>query len=118
MLRFTHDGQLLPHRRMSARMPRSDGFRVQRIYEDHDETYRVLVDRLWPRGVSKVDAALDDWLRDAAPSTKLRRWSGHDVERFAEFARRYRAELQASPAADAVRRLGELAETRTVTLLT
>ena len=59
--------------------------------------YRVLVDRLWPRGVTKADAALDEWLKDAAPSTELRRWYGHDVDRFEEFARRYRAELRQPP---------------------
>ena len=60
--------------------------------------YRVLVDRLWPRGITKAEAALDEWLKDVAPSTELRRWYGHDVERFDEFARRYRAELRRPPA--------------------
>ncbi len=54
---------------------------------------RVLVDRLWPRGLSKSDAAIDRWLRDLAPSTELRRWFGHDPERWTEFRRRYRTEL-------------------------
>ena len=73
---------------------------------------------LWPRGVTKADAALDEWLKDAAPSTELRRWYGHDVERFEEFARRYRAELRRPPASAAVDRLVELARTQTITLLT
>jgi uncharacterized protein YeaO (DUF488 family) len=91
---------------------------LQRIYDDPDAGYRVLVDRLWPRGIGKVDAALDEWIRDAAPSTELRRWYGHDVARFTEFARRYRAELGRPPASNAVQHLLELAKARTVTLLT
>ena len=83
-----------------------------------DAGYRVLVDRLWPRGVTKADVALDEWLKDAAPSTDLRRWYGHDVTRFDEFARRYRAELRRPPASDAVEHLIELSRTRSVTLLT
>ena len=69
---------------------------LRRVYDADDSGYRVLVDRLWPRGLTKADAALDEWLKDAAPSTELRRWYGHDVERFEEFARRYRAELRQS----------------------
>ena len=63
---------------------------VRRIYDDGGGTagYRVLVDRLWPRGVKKSDAGLDEWLKDVAPSTELRRWYGHDPGRFAEFTRR------------------------------
>ncbi|HET8607176.1 MAG TPA: DUF488 domain-containing protein [Gaiellaceae bacterium] len=57
--------------------------------------YRVLIDRLWPRGVSKDDARLDEWARELAPSAELRRWFGHDPERFDEFRRRYRDELAA-----------------------
>ena len=91
---------------------------LHRVYDDGDDGYRVLVDRLWPRGITKADAALDEWLQDAAPSTELRRWYDHDVTRFEEFARRYRAELRHAPASDAVQRLVELAQTRTVTLLT
>jgi uncharacterized protein YeaO (DUF488 family) len=77
---------------------------------------RFLVDRLWPRGVRKEWLALDGWLRDVAPSTELRRWFGHDVERWPEFRRRYLAELaQASP--DAVRPLLDAAREGDVTLL-
>ena len=57
----------------------------------------MLVDRLWPRGVTKADAHLDEWLKEAAPSSELRRWYDHDVRRFEEFARRYRAELRRPP---------------------
>jgi uncharacterized protein YeaO (DUF488 family) len=102
-------------------MPQSADVRVRRAY-DHDlrgdNGYRVLVDRLWPRGVTKADAALDEWLKEAAPSTELRRWYGHDVERFEEFAGRYRAELRQPPAAVAVARLLELARGQTITLVT
>lgn len=58
--------------------------------------YRVLVDRVWPRGVSKEDAALDEWLKEVGPSTDLRKWFGHDPERFAQFATRYEQELRGS----------------------
>jgi uncharacterized protein YeaO (DUF488 family) len=95
--------------------------RLHRVYDADDPGdtgHRVLVDRLWPRGVTRADAALDEWLKDAAPSDELRRWYGHDVQRFEEFARRYRAELRRSPALAAVDRLIALTRTETVTLLT
>ncbi|WP_338750676.1 DUF488 domain-containing protein [Janibacter alittae] len=60
--------------------------------------HRVLVDRVWPRGVSKEDAALDDWLKDVGPSTELRQWFGHDPERFDEFATKYAQELEGTDA--------------------
>jgi uncharacterized protein YeaO (DUF488 family) len=88
------------------------------VYDAVDSGYRVLVDRLWPRGLTKADAALDEWVADAAPTSDLRRWYGHRVERFDEFARRYRAELQSPPASAAVDRLVELACKRPLTLLT
>ncbi len=71
------------------------GVRLKRAYEPADESdgYRVLVDRLWPRGVSKAKAHLDLWMKDIAPSNELRRWFGHDPARWDEFERRYRAEL-------------------------
>jgi uncharacterized protein YeaO (DUF488 family) len=69
--------------------------RLKRAYDpaEPDDGYRVLIDRLWPRGVSKERARLDEWARELAPSAELRTWFGHDPERFAEFERRYRAEL-------------------------
>jgi uncharacterized protein YeaO (DUF488 family) len=88
------------------------------VYDEAAEGYRVLVDRLWPRGITKAEAALDEWLTEAAPSPELRRWYGHRVERFDEFARRYRAELRRQPASSAVERLVELAHEQPVTLLT
>jgi uncharacterized protein YeaO (DUF488 family) len=93
-------------------------FRVGRVYDRDVEGRRVLVDRLWPRGLSKEEAKLDEWLRDVAPSTDLRRWYEHDPSRFEEFARRYRAELQKPPAAGEVDHLLELGKTDTVILLT
>jgi uncharacterized protein YeaO (DUF488 family) len=79
---------------------------------------RVLVDRIWPRGIRKEDAHLDEWCKDVAPSTELRRWYSHDPERFDEFARRYRAELRQPAQAAAVEHLREVAQTRPVILLT
>jgi uncharacterized protein YeaO (DUF488 family) len=102
-------------------MPTPPEVRLIRVYDAHDRGdagYRVLVDRLWPRGVARADAALDEWAKDAAPSAELRRWYGHDVQRFEEFARRYRAELARPPALVAVDRLLALADTETLTLVT
>lgn len=69
---------------------------IRRIYDDPEPTdgARVLVDRLWPRGVSKDRADLDEWCKSVAPSTDLRKWYGHDPAKFDEFARRYRHELE------------------------
>jgi uncharacterized protein YeaO (DUF488 family) len=69
---------------------------VKRIYEapERDDGYRVLVDRVWPRGVSRDRAQLDEWARELAPSDELRRWFGHDPDRFEEFRSRYRDELK------------------------
>lgn len=71
--------------------------RCKRVYEPAapDDGYRLLIDRMWPRGISRERAALDEWARDLAPSDELRRWYGHVPERFEEFDRRYRAELAA-----------------------
>jgi uncharacterized protein YeaO (DUF488 family) len=94
--------------------------RVRRVREEPstDDGTRVLVDRLWPRGLAKADAVYDEWLRDVAPSTELRRWFSHDPERFDEFAGRYRAELEAEPAASALARLRTWAADGALTLLT
>ncbi|MFF9458434.1 DUF488 domain-containing protein [Streptomyces flaveolus] len=92
----------------------------RRVYEEPSpqDGKRVLVDRLWPRGVSKEAAHLDKWLKDVAPSTGLRRWYHHDPERFAEFRRRYVAELDDPEHEQAVRELRDLAAHDRVTLLT
>ncbi len=70
--------------------------RIKRVYEEPDahDGLRVLVDRLWPRGLSKSQAKVDLWLREIAPSTELRKWFGHDPAKWTEFQRRYCAELQ------------------------
>jgi uncharacterized protein YeaO (DUF488 family) len=91
--------------------------RLKRVYEkpSRNDGLRVLVDRLWPRGLSKSRAAVDLWLKDVAPSTELRKWFGHDPARWEVFQVRYRKELQQQ--ADALTLLKEKCQTRTVTLL-
>lgn len=93
---------------------------IRRVYENDPGggMHRVLVDRLWPRGIAKADAPFDEWAKVVAPSTELRRWYGHDPARFDEFARRYRDELALSPANDGVARLRLLAEKEGVVLVT
>jgi uncharacterized protein YeaO (DUF488 family) len=94
--------------------------RVRRVYEEPEpgDGTRVLVDRIWPRGLTKAKAALDEWCNDVAPSDELRKWYGHDPDRFEEFGRRYRLELQAPRRADALAHLRGLARGRQLTLLT
>jgi uncharacterized protein YeaO (DUF488 family) len=72
---------------------------IERIYgdEEYPDAYRILVDRLWPRGVSKNKAHIDEWDKSVAPSSGLRKWFGHDPDKFEEFATKYRAELDANP---------------------
>ena len=94
--------------------------RYRRVYDERSgqDGVRILVDRVWPRGLRKEDAHIDEWLSDVAPSTELRRWYGHDPDRFAEFRRRYLAELRDAEHQAAVQRLRETASRRRVTLLT
>ena len=80
-------------------------FRLLRAYEPADGGYRILVDRLWPRGLGKERAALDDWAKDAAPSTGLRVAFSRKADRFAEFTDHYRHELEAGSAAEGAHRL-------------
>lgn len=91
--------------------------RTKRVYEEPnpDDGTRVLVDRLWPRGVSKEAAALDEWLKDVAPSDELREWFDHDPDRWDEFVSRYHAEL--SDREEEIERLRSVAEEDTLTLL-
>jgi uncharacterized protein YeaO (DUF488 family) len=93
---------------------------VRRAYEplSTSDGVRVLVDRLWPRGLRKDAARVDEWLKAVAPSDELRRWYGHDPAKFAEFRRRYSAELEEPERAAAFRHLQELAARGPVTLLT
>ncbi|WP_327085161.1 DUF488 domain-containing protein [Nonomuraea sp. NBC_01738] len=89
---------------------------IQRVYDHHPrEGTAFLVDRLWPRGVSKEELHADEWLKDVAPSPELRTWFGHLPERFPEFARRYRAELDRHP--DALEPIRKAAGKGPVTLL-
>jgi uncharacterized protein YeaO (DUF488 family) len=91
--------------------------RLKRVYEpaSADDGARVLVERLWPRGVSKAEAALAAWERDVAPSPELRKWYGHDPSRWEEFRARYRAELAGN--APGVERLRALARDGVLTLV-
>lgn len=79
--------------------------KIKRAYAPVEDTdgYRILVDRLWPRGISKDKAKIDLWLKSVAPSNDLRKWFGHDPERFPEFSKRYQAELEESGALDELR---------------
>ncbi len=94
--------------------------RARRVYEEPDaaDGRRVLVDRLWPRGLSKEKADLDEWLKDVAPSDELRRWYGHDAQKFPEFESRYKAELKEPARAEAFRHLAAEVKEGPVTLLT
>ncbi|MEO5832337.1 MAG: DUF488 family protein [Nakamurella sp.] len=94
--------------------------KVGRPYEprQYGDGLRVLVDRIWPRGLSKAKADLDEWCTQIAPSTELRKWYGHDPERFEEFGRRYRTEIEEPERAAALAHLSGLAERRVLTLLT
>lgn len=90
-------------------------FKIKRVYEDAEvgDGLRVLVDRLWPRGVKKDK--IDLWLKEAGPSNELRNWFHHEPRKFADFARKYRAELKNNPAVAELRQLGR--EHKVITLL-
>lgn len=94
--------------------------KMHRVYEarTRGDGCRILVDSLWPRGLSKSRADLDEWCKDVAPSAQLRTWYDHDPKRFNEFRRRYRAELTSGDRANAFQHLRELAATCNLTLLT
>lgn len=91
---------------------------TRRAYDaaTRNDGYRVLVDRLWPRGVTKEEVSIDEWLRDVSPSDELRHWFGHDPDKWDEFRRRYRTELKGEPAAS-LEHLVDLAAKRRVTLV-
>jgi len=103
-------------------MPRSTAahVRIGRVYDppSADDGARVLVDRIWPRGLRKDAARLDEWAKDVAPSTELRTWYGHDPAKFDEFRRHYVAELAAPGQCEALARLRARAANGPVTLLT
>jgi len=91
--------------------------KIKRIYEPASKAdgYRVLVDRLWPRGIKKENARVDKWLKDIAPTTGLRKWFNHEPEKWKQFITRYRKEISSS---DAMKELkADLREHKTVTLL-
>jgi uncharacterized protein YeaO (DUF488 family) len=93
------------------------GFRLKRVYDNPAKAdgRRVLVDRVWPRGLTKEKAHIDEWLKEIAPSTRLRKWFGHDPARWEEFKKRYAAELKDQR--EQVEQLAQQARKRTVTLL-
>lgn len=90
---------------------------LKRVYEEpsRKDGFRILVDRLWPRGLTKARAAVDLWLKDVAPSTELRKWFGHDPAKWKQFQVRYRKELRENK--DALELLKQKSKERTVTLL-
>ncbi|MGH3769815.1 MAG: DUF488 domain-containing protein [Pseudonocardiaceae bacterium] len=94
--------------------------RVRRIYDrtEPDDGLRVLVDRVWPRGLRKDEANLDEWAKDVAPSTELRKWYSHDPEKFDQFRSQYRRELEGPTKRVALGRLRTLSEGNPLTLLT
>jgi uncharacterized protein YeaO (DUF488 family) len=90
--------------------------RLKRVYEvpQPADGFRILIDRLWPRGLSKERAAIDLWCKEVAPSTDLRTWFGHRHDRFSEFSDRYRKELNGNPAVDQLRSIIEMHPTVTL----
>jgi uncharacterized protein YeaO (DUF488 family) len=101
-------------------MAASPAFRVRRVYEEPEpaDGVRVLVDRLWPRGLAKDRAAVDEWAKDLTPSGELRAWYHAHPDEYVEFVRRYRAELAEPELDEPLRRLRDLAAKGPVTLLT
>ena len=101
---------------MSKRIT-ADNVKLKRAYDPSvaEDGTRILIDRLWPRGVKKVDAAIDEWIKDIAPSTALRKWFGHDPARWQEFRNRYAAEIREHR--DSIGKLRALARQGPVTLV-
>lgn len=91
--------------------------KIKRIYEtpESEDGYRMLIDRIWPRGVSKEEADLDEWNKDIAPSTELRKWFGHKPDLFEEFSKRYKAELHDK--SEELKRIKAIAKKQKLTLL-
>lgn len=101
---------------MSSRIA-AERIKLKRAYEPPatDDGTRILIDRLWPRGVKKADAAIDEWMKEIAPSTALRKWFGHDPDRWLEFRRRYQSEIRQH--SDHLERLRTLARHGRITLV-
>jgi uncharacterized protein YeaO (DUF488 family) len=93
--------------------------KIKRVYEPKESSdgKRILVDRLWPRGISKDKAFLFEWMKDLAPSDELRKWFAHEPEKWAEFRRRYRAELDAEEQKALLEKIAQLASKGSVTLV-
>ena len=93
--------------------------KVKRVYEKKDgsDGRRIYVDRLWPRGLSKREAEIDEWMKDLSPSADLRKWFGHEPAKFEEFKRRYRKELEAAESKARLRQIATMSEREDVTLL-
>lgn len=100
-------------------MKKAHAIRTKRIYVHPaaEDGIRILVDRLWPRGVKKEDAHIEAWLKDIAPSDSLRHWFGHDPERWIEFKRRYAAELSGSKAKEGIEYLRNLSAKGRITMV-
>ncbi|TWP33615.1 DUF488 domain-containing protein [Leekyejoonella antrihumi] len=100
-------------------MARIKDIRAKRAYDDADQGdgVRVLVDRLWPRGLKKDDARLDEWCKEIAPSQELRKWYGHEPERYDEFVKKYADELQDKEHREALEHLRQIGDGKVVTLL-
>jgi uncharacterized protein YeaO (DUF488 family) len=103
-------------------MAKKSDVQVHRVNDEadakEDDGFRALVDRLWPRGVTKKKAVLDEWCKDVAPSTRLRQWYAHDPDRFNEFGHRYGVELKQVKRGRALRHLHDIAANHRLTLLT
>ncbi len=93
--------------------------KVKRVYEPPggDDGYRILVDRIWPRGITKEKAGIHEWRRDLAPSDALRKWFGHDPDKWDEFRRRYRSELEDAGKVPDLRKIADMARSQDVTLV-
>ncbi|MDF9801364.1 uncharacterized protein YeaO (DUF488 family) [Catalinimonas alkaloidigena] len=91
--------------------------KIKRIYEEYSKNdgYRILIDRIWPRGIKKKDAKLDAWMKEIAPSSSLRKWFGHEAEKFDEFSAKYREEL--SDKRETLQKILAVADSQKLTLL-
>ncbi|PKN67551.1 MAG: DUF488 domain-containing protein [Deltaproteobacteria bacterium HGW-Deltaproteobacteria-15] len=93
--------------------------KIKRAYEKKESTdgRRILIDRLWPRGLTKAEAEIDEWIKELSPSSQLRKWYGHDPEKWAEFKKRYVRELSSADKKDLLDDLAQEASHRNVTLV-
>jgi uncharacterized protein YeaO (DUF488 family) len=93
--------------------------KIKRAYDKHESAdgKRILIDRLWPRGISKAEAGIDEWLKDLGPTTELRKWFGHDPEKWEEFRKRYIKELSAPDKTALLEKIAQTARHESVTLI-